>query len=202
MFAVGGVGYVHPDRRRHLPLLAEVDALLSVLQLHALGDPAVHPDGCAGRAGRPFARSVPGRRGGHRQPSRRDRHGGDRRLHRIRRHLRLVGRDDGDHGPGGAAGAAALWLRRGAGHRHARGRRHAGHPDPAVDHPGHLRDRDRAEHRQAVHGGAGAGPARGDVLHRRHRLAGAPQPGSRPGRARSCRAPSDAARWSGHGRCC
>ena len=38
--------------------------------------------------------------------------------------------------------------------RHDRGRRHARHPDPALGHPRRLRDLDRAEHRQAVHGGA------------------------------------------------
>ena len=89
-----------------------------------------------------------------------------------------------------------------AGHRHARGRRHARHPDPAVDHPGHLRHRDRAEHRQAVHGGPGTGLARRDVLHRRHRLAGAPQPGSRPGWAEAVGRPSDARALVRAGRCC
>ena len=47
-----------------------------------------------------------------------------------------------------------------AGDRHARRRRHARHPDPAFGDPGRLRDRDRAEHRQAVHGGPRPRPAR------------------------------------------
>jgi TRAP-type mannitol/chloroaromatic compound transport system permease large subunit len=40
--------------------------------------------------------------------------------------------------------------------RGAGGGRHAGHPDPAVDHPGDLRDPGAAEHREDVRGGPGA----------------------------------------------
>ena len=56
-----------------------------------------------------------------------------------------------------------------------------------------LRDLDRAEHRQAVHGGPGPGPAGGRVLSRRDRLAGAPQSGGRAGRAEAVAAPSGGA---------
>ena len=83
--------------------------------------------------------------------------GGDRRLHGVRRHLRLVGRDDGHLRPGRAAGTAPLPLRAGLRDRHDRRRRHARHPDPALGHPRRLRDLDRAEHRQAVPGGADPG---------------------------------------------
>ena len=57
--------------------------------------------------------------------------------------------------------------------RHHRGRRHARHPHPALDHPGRLRDHHRAEHRQAVHGGAHSRAARGVVLLHRDRARGA-----------------------------
>ena len=43
--------------------------------------------------------------------------------------------------------------------RHHRRRRHARHPDPALDHHGHLRDHDRDQHRQAVRRRRAAGPA-------------------------------------------
>ena len=54
-----------------------------------------------------------------------------------------------------------LRLRRRLRHRHHRRRRHARHPDPALDHPGRLCHHHRAEHRQAVQGGADSGPAGG-----------------------------------------
>ncbi len=61
----------------------------------------------------------------------------------------------------------ALPLRRRLRHRHHRRRRHARHPHPALGHPRRLRHHDRAEHRQAVQGGADPGPAcRALLLHR------------------------------------
>ena len=116
------------------------------------------------------------------------------RLHGFRRDLRLVGGDHGDLRPGRAAGAAALQVRRRLRHRHHRGRRHARHPHPAVDHPGRLRHHHRAEHRQAVQGGAHPGPDGRALLHARHRLDRAPP-------ARTGAAGRDAGRATGARRC-
>ena len=88
--------------------LPEDHALLPVRQLHAVGHPAVHPDGRAGRARRAGARPVRGGDGAGRPPARRAGDGGDRRLRRLRRDLRLLGRDHRHLRPRGAAGAAAL----------------------------------------------------------------------------------------------
>jgi TRAP-type C4-dicarboxylate transport system permease large subunit len=82
------------------------------------------------------------------------------------------------------------------------GGRDAGHPDPALDHPDRLRDLDRAEHREAVHGGPGARADGLRLLHAGDRLgpsAATPTPG-RP--ARACRRRSGAGRCSRSGRRC
>ena len=121
----------------------------ALLELRALGRAAVPADGPV-RTPAACRRAVPRRRNLARPSQRRHRHGDDRRLRRLRRDLRLVARDRRDHGPGGAARAAPQRLFGRARDRHARGRRHARHPDPALDHPRDLRDPDRAEHRQAV----------------------------------------------------
>ena len=60
-------------------------------------------------------------------------------------------------------------LPRPAVHGHAGRRRHAGHPDSAVGAAGGVRHPDRAEHRQAVRRGDGAGPDRDVRLPDRHR---------------------------------
>ena len=60
-------------------------------------------------------------------------------LRRVRLGLGLVGRDLRHHRQGGAARAQAPRLQREARHRLARHRRHAGHPDPALDHDGGVR---------------------------------------------------------------
>ena len=76
---------------------------------------------------------------------------------------------------------------------HAVGRRHAGPPDPAVDHHDRLRRGGGCLHRQVVHRRHRAGhPARA-VIHGLHRLVGDPQSGrsaggrSGPDVPRSCR---------------
>ena len=113
--------------------------------------------------------------------------GGDRRLRLLRRGLRQLRRHHRHLRPRGAAGAAALRLRPGAGDRHRRGGRHARHPDPAFRDPGGLRHQHGAEHRQAVHGGAGAGAAGDAVLRAGHRRGGAAAPGARAAGARGGR---------------
>ena len=65
--------------------------------------------------------------------------------------------------------------------RHHRGRRHARHPHPAQRHPGGLCHQHRAEHRQAVHGGADPRAAGGRLLRHRHLGRGTAAPGPGPG---------------------
>ena len=103
----------------------------------------------------------------------RRRHGGDRRLRRLRRDLRLLARDRRDDGTDRAAGTQAPRLFRRPGDRHAGGRRHARHPDPAIVDPGDLRDPHRAEHRQAVPRRDRAGHSRRGRLHHHDRDRGA-----------------------------
>ena len=108
---------VHAGRRIHrlhpsvqlagVLRLHEDQPLLSVRQLHPLRHPAVHPDGRACRARRHIHQPVPRRRGIRRAHAGRAGHGGDLGLHRVRRHLRLLGGDHGHLRPGGAARAAA-----------------------------------------------------------------------------------------------
>ena len=77
------------------------------------------------------------------------------------------------------------------------------HAHSALDHPGRLRHHHRAEHRQAVQGGADAGPAGRRVLLRRHPHRRAPKPGdrTRSGADRRRRAPAElASHLAGHRR--
>ena len=90
-------------------------------------------------------------------------------MHGVRRHLRIIGRGHRHVRPGRPAGASALRLRSGLRDGNGRGRRRRRPAHSAVDHPRRLRDRDRAEHRQAVHGGADPGPAGGRALCHRDR---------------------------------
>ena len=73
-----------------------------------------------------------------------------RRVRRLRRDLRLVGRDRGDHEQHRAARDASRLPRRYR-NRRDRGGRHARHPDPAVGRARDLRLHDRAGRRPAVH---------------------------------------------------
>ena len=74
--------------------------------------------------------TVPGHTGLGRTLARRSRDRDRRRLRDVRRDLRLVSRDRGDHVAGRAARDAALQLFRFAVDRNARRGRDAGHPDP------------------------------------------------------------------------
>ena len=93
--------------------LHEDEPLPPVRQLHAVGHPAVHPDGRAGRAIGPLHGAVPRRRGVRRAHARRAGDGRHLGLHGVRRHLRLVGRHHRHLRPRRAARAAALQVRRG-----------------------------------------------------------------------------------------
>ena len=81
MLLVGAVGY-SSCRAGGVPRLHEDEPLSAVRQLHAVGDPAVHPDGRVGRAVGHGARPVRAAAQPRRPYSRRARHGGDRGLHR------------------------------------------------------------------------------------------------------------------------
>ena len=194
MMLVGGVGYIQLNGLdpflnyiRTTPYQIFANYTLSVIPLFVLMGAFAERSGLAGdlfgglRAGRPSPR--------------RARHGGDRRLHRLRRDLRLGGGDDRDLRARGAAGAAALSLRSRLLLRRRRRRRDARHPDPAFGHPRRLCDLDRAEHRQAVQGGADSrADGGGDVL-RHHRDHDPARPRDRPGAA------AHAPGASGCGRC-
>ena len=73
-------------------------------------------------------------------------------------------------------------LLRRAGGRLDRRRRHARHPDPALDHHGALRDHDRDQHRQAVRRRLPAGAARGAAALRRGAVHLLARPEGRPAR--------------------
>ncbi len=162
-----------------VPGLHEDEFVSPVRELYAVRHSAVHSHGRAGGAFGPVVETV-SRRVLPRWPfSRRARLRRHRLVRGVRRHLRFIGGDDGDVRARGAAGARTLQIRRRLLHRRHCGRGNAGHSHPAVGDPRRLCDRDRAEHRQAVHGGAGPRRARGAVLLRRdlHR---------RAAQARSC----------------
>ena len=144
------------------------------IRLHAVGDSAVHPDGQLRRPRRPGARAVPRRLRLHRPSARRPGARHHRGLRRLRRHLRLVDRHRRDDEQGGLPVDAEARLQRVAVDRRHGRRRHAGHHDPAFDHHGDLRHRDRDQHRQAVRRRRHSRPADGtgdDGGHRRRDLA-------------------------------
>ena len=87
------------------------------------------------------------------------------RLLDLRRHLRLVGGDDAGRRPHLARRAAEARLFQGRRRRLARRRRHAGLPDPALQHHDHLRRAGRRLDRQAVHRGLHPGLPAGRLLH-------------------------------------
>ncbi|CAA9316901.1 MAG: TRAP dicarboxylate transporter, DctM subunit, unknown substrate 3, partial [uncultured Microvirga sp.] len=161
-----------------VPRLHEDQHLRAVRELHPLGHPALHPHGRAGRALGSVDGAVSRRERLCRPFPRRAGDGGDRGLHGVRGDLRLLGRHHGHLRASGPAGVAALRLRRRLCDRHGRGRGHLGDPDPALGDPRRLRHLDRAEHRQAVHGGLRAGRHGGAVLLRGHLPCGAPPPGA------------------------
>ena len=126
-------------------------------QLHAHLHPAVRADGRVPAGQRPGPARLPrplaaGAQGAGRAAA--DQH---RRLRGVRRRQRLQHRHRRGHRQGGAAAAQGARLRHAPGHRFARGRRHAGHPDPALDRDDRLRHLHRDLGGQAVHGGRGAG---------------------------------------------
>ena len=115
-----------------VPQPDEAGHLFDLLELLVRGRAAVPPDGAVRGDERRVARAVR-RRGILARPSQgRHRDGGDRRLRRLRRDLRLVARDSRDHGPDRAARTQAPRLFRRARDRHARRRRHDRHPHAAV----------------------------------------------------------------------
>ena len=151
-------------------------------QLRPFGRAAVRAHGLPRRARQSLARPVPGRQRADRPASGRRRDGGGRRLRGLRRGVRLLARDRLDHGPGGAARAQAHALRGQLRDRHARGRRHARHPDPAFGAARDLRDHRRGVDHRDVPGGDRARPDRGRRVHRGDRAAGPAAAGPRADR--------------------
>ena len=151
-------------------------------ELRAVGRAAVRAHGLSRRACQSQPRPVPGRQRADRPSEGRRRDGGGRRLRQLRRGVRLLARDRLDHGQGGAARAQAHALRGQLRDRHARRRRHARHPDPALGAAGDLRDHRRGLDHRDVPGGDRAGPDRGRGVHRGDRAAGPPAAGARAGR--------------------
>jgi hypothetical protein len=100
---------------------------------------------------------------------------------------------------GGLPADEALGYSRLPVHRRDRRRRHAGHHDPAVDHHGHLRHRDRDQHRQAVRGRRHAGPAVRRAADGRRGLDHLARPAGRPGRRAQPPGPSASARCAASG---
>ena len=122
-------------------------------------DPDVRPDGRVRDRIRHVEGAVSRRPRLARPVPRRPRARHHRRVRRLRRDLRLVGRDRGDHDQHRAARDAPLRLPRRYGDRRDRGGRHARHPDPALGRARDLRLHDRAGRRPAVHRRHRAGPA-------------------------------------------
>ena len=84
--------------------------------------------------------------------------------------------------------------------RRAGGRRHAGHPDPAVDRARHLRHPGRAEHRQALCRGLHPRHPGGAGLHAGDQPRRAPAIPSWPATWRRCPGPSAGRPWRRSGR--
>ena len=125
---------IRPDRLRHRG------------HLQSVGRPDVRADGLPGRRGRTQRSAVPRLQRLARPPTRRAGAGDDRRLRRLRRDLRVEPRHGRDDGADRAARDAPLQLRRPAGYRRGRCRRHDRHPDPAQHDHGDLRSADRDQH--------------------------------------------------------
>ncbi len=119
-------------------------------RLFAVGDPAVHPDGRGGIARQDGERIVSGlQRGVFRHPRR----AGEchhRRLHAVRRDLRLLDRDRRDILARRDSGDAPARLRPGLRGRRGRIGRHAERADPAVGADRDLFDRRRSLAGQAL----------------------------------------------------
>ena len=133
MLLVGAGGYSVHRRPGDPAELPEDDALAPLRQLHPLGHPAVHPDGRVRRARRAGARPVPRRQCADRPPA--------RAAWRWRRSAPAPASARSAAASLATAatfGRAALPELRRYGYdaapldRHARGRRHARHPDPAL----------------------------------------------------------------------
>ena len=153
-FAMGIVGFVGVGYMLNFNVAASIDRpghLRDRHVLHAVGHPAVHPDGQFRGAGQALGRALSRRLLLPRPPARRPRHVHGDRLRRLRRDLRLLDRHRRDLHQGVLSLDAPVRLQRRAGGRLDRRRRHARHPDPAVGHHGDLRHHDRDQHRQAVH---------------------------------------------------
>ena len=112
------------------------------------------------------------------------------RLRHLRLGLGLVGGDLRDHQQGRPARAPAPRLRREDRARLARHRRHARHPDPAVDHDGGLRRRRRRLDHPHLPRRLPAGLAADGPVLRLHRLVGA-EPSGKDAAGRS----ADEPRW-------
>ena len=154
--------------------------------LHAVGHPALHPDGQFRRAREDIGRALPRRLLLPRPSARRACHVHDRGERRLRRHLRLIDRDRGHVRQGRLSVDAQIRLQGHARRRLDRGRRHARHPDPALGHHGDLRDHDRDPHRQAVRRRHHPGTGRDRSALRRRELDHlARSEGRPPGRAAS-----------------
>ena len=145
------------DRRPHLD--ADGD------RLEFRGDPDVPADGIVRHHVGHEPRAVPRRQRLPRPSARRARHRHHRGLRRLRRDLRLVGRDRGDVLARRLSGDAALRLSAVVRDRRDRGRRHARHHDPAFDGVRGLWADHRAGRRQAVHRRHRPGHPRGRHVH-------------------------------------
>ena len=161
-------------------------------RLHVRRDPDVPADGHLRQQFRHEPRTVPRRQRLCRPSARRARHRHRRRLRRLCRDLRLVGRDRRDVLRRRLSGNAPLRLSAILCHRRDRGRRHAGRHAAAVDRARGLRHHHRAGHRQAVHRRHHSRPARDDHVHADHRAdrlfpAGLPADGAADHLARALR---------------
>ena len=175
MLLTGVTGYVTLTGWSPLLNYLKTVAYSRFSRVRPVGDPDVPADGSVREPRRAVAIAVQRGQRGDRPLARRRRDGGGRRLRRVRRDLRQLVGHRGDDGPGRASRVAPPQVRAGARHRHAGRRRHARHPDPAVDRAGRLRDPRGAEHREAVHGGVRARHPRRVRLHDRDRRLRAPE---------------------------
>ncbi len=162
MGVIGFLGVAYMRDWNFAPAMAMVgdQGLRDRTQLYSVGDPALHPDGQSGDARRDVAATVSRRSCLCRPSARRACDGNGGGLRRLRRHLRIVDCDRGDHGQGGLSVHEVAWLFRQAVDRIDRGRRNARHSDSAIDPDGDLRGDDRNQYRQDVCGRPAAGNSR------------------------------------------